>query len=125
MISLDFVDPLQMKKDVAEPWFSLIGLGAKTVEGRLNKGAFSGLRPGQVVTWTNAELGFERSMRTKVVAVATYPTFAAYLRAETVKACLPAPGVTTVARGVSVYRRFYSAAAESEHGVLAIRLELA
>ena len=32
------------EKNLSEPWFSLIKLGLKTVEGRLNKGDFKELK---------------------------------------------------------------------------------
>lgn len=103
-------------KSVSEPWFGLIASGAKTVEGRLSKG--------DVVEWTNDELGFKRSVRTVVKSVRKYATFKAYLTSEGIDNCLPAYGVDTVAKGVKVYRKFYSAAMEKEHGVLAIRVSV-
>jgi hypothetical protein len=36
---------------VSEPWFSLISLGIKTIEGRKNKGIFKELKIGDVVEW--------------------------------------------------------------------------
>jgi len=110
-----------IRKNVSEPWFSLIATGQKTVEGRLDKGGFA---PGDVIMWTNDQLGFERSFRTRVVAVATYGSFRAMLKAETLRATLPAFGVTSVEKGVAVYRRFYDAESEKKHGVAAIRLEV-
>lgn len=34
---------------VSEPWFSLILLGLKTVEGRLNKGRFHDMKEGDII----------------------------------------------------------------------------
>ena len=35
---------MNYRKHLSEPWFSLIKLGIKTVEGRLNKGVFSKIK---------------------------------------------------------------------------------
>jgi len=45
-ISIDYTE------NVSEPWFSLISLGLKTVEGRKNKGRFATMKPGQIIKWT-------------------------------------------------------------------------
>jgi ASC-1-like (ASCH) protein len=110
----------RLVKHVSEPWFSLIAAGVKTVEGRLEKGDFVGLRPGATIVWTNDDLGFPRRAVTKVASTKRYPGFRAYLRGESVAKALPT--VTSVEKGVSIYRQYYDAAAEKQHGVLAIRL---
>lgn len=110
------------RKTVSEPWFTLIGLGIKTVEGRLCKGEFARMKQGDVVVWENGDLGFPREVRTRIVRVDRYDDFREYLTSEGLRACLPAFGVDSVDVGVDVYRRFYSVADEREHGVLAIRL---
>lgn len=112
-----------MRKNVSEPWFSLIALGLKKVEGRLDKGDFADAKAGDTVTWVNSDLGFERSVKTKITAIVKYPTFQKYLKAEGLRDCLPAPGVKSVAKGVAVYKQFYADAAEREHGVLALRIK--
>jgi ASC-1-like (ASCH) protein len=113
-----------MRKNVSEPWFSLIALGLKKVEGRLDKGDFSEAKAGVWVTWVNSDLGFERRVKTKITSVVKYPTFKKFLRGEGLQACLPAPGVKSIAKGVDVYKQFYDDAAEREHGVLALRIKL-
>lgn len=113
-----------MRKNVSEPWFSLIALGLKKVEGRLDKGDFAEAKAGDTVTWVNSDLGFERRVKTKIVAVVKYTTFQKYLKAEGLQDCLPAPGVKSIAKGVAVYKQFYDDAAEREHGVLALRIKL-
>jgi ASC-1-like (ASCH) protein len=62
-------------------------------------------------------------VRTLVTAVLRYPSFHAYLTRETVPRCLPAYGVSSVRDGVRVYRKYYTAAEERAHGVLALRLQ--
>ena len=48
-------------KNISEPWFSLIKIGLKTVEGRLNKGDFASLTKGDCIKFVNNELGFIRN----------------------------------------------------------------
>ena len=45
-------------KNISEPWFSLIKLKIKSVEGRLNKGEFSKMKIGDIIEFSNEELGF-------------------------------------------------------------------
>lgn len=113
-----------MRKNVSEPWFSLIAMGLKKVEGRLDKGDFADAKAGDSVTWVNSDLGFERQVKTKISAVVKYPSFQKYLRGEGLQYCLPAPGVKSISKGVSIYKQFYDDAAEREHGVLALRIHL-
>ena len=37
------------EKNLSEPWFSLIKLRIKKVEGRLNKGTFAELQKGEII----------------------------------------------------------------------------
>ena len=39
-----FLEPNGNKKHRCEPWFSLVKLNIKTIEGRLNKGDFSNIK---------------------------------------------------------------------------------
>ena len=114
---------MRFTKNVSEPWFSLIALGAKTVEGRLRKGDFLEAKEGDVVVWSNEELGFTRTHKTTITSTKTYVSFEKYLQGEGLLKCLPAPGVTSVAKGVRVYRQFFDKKDESRLGVVAIRLK--
>lgn len=59
-----------------------------------------------------------------VVLRRRYPTFDAMLRSEGLARVLPpASGVSSLEQGVAVYRGFYSAEQEREHGVLALRVQ--
>ena len=42
-------------KNVSEPWFSLLKLKIKSVEGRLNKGEFSKMKIGDIIEFSNEE----------------------------------------------------------------------
>ena len=111
-------------KHLSEPWFSLIGLGAKSVEGRLNKGSFAKLTPGDILTFFNDDFGFRRVFRTKIIRTRIYQTFHAYLKAEGIHKCLPAYGVDTLKDGVHIYRNYYNVADERQYGILAIHLKV-
>jgi len=106
---------------VSEPWFSLISLGLKTIEGRKNSGNFAKIQVSDTVEWTNANFG-PRKVLTRVVAKRTYPTFEEYLRTEGLGRCLP--GIPDLEMGVGVYRTYYSEEDERRNGVVAIELEL-
>ena len=46
---------------LSEPWFTLISLGLKTVEGRKNKGRFKEMKVGDIVEWTNDDFKAPKS----------------------------------------------------------------
>lgn len=115
---------MRLIKNVSEPWFTLIALGLKKVEGRLRKGDFADVKQGQVIVWRNDELGFPRTVKTTVKSTQEYSSFEKYLKGECLKQCLPAPGVTSMSKGVAVYRKYYTKELEREHGIVAIRLSL-
>jgi ASC-1-like (ASCH) protein len=105
---------------LSEPWFTLISLGLKTVEGRKNKGRFAEMQIGDIVEWKNNDF-MERSILTKIVNKTTYTTFQSYLESEGLQNCLP--GIPDLEHGLSVYYKYYTKKDESEFGVVAIRLE--
>lgn len=113
--SPDYVEHL------SEPWFSLIALGLKTVEGRKNKGKFKDMYPGQIIQWFNDD--FEpRVISTRIVSKQEYPTFSSYLEAEGLDNCLP--GMPSLSHGLSVYYKYFTKEDEATYGVIALRLEL-
>ena len=111
-----------LNKNISEPWFSLIKLGLKTVEGRLNKGDFISLIKGDILTITNNELGFERKYEIKITSVHKYKTFSEYLDKEKLEKCLP--GIDTIEDGVKVYYKYYSKIDEDKYNIIAIRFKL-
>jgi len=111
----DYVETL------SEPWFTLISMGLKTVEGRKNKGRFKEMKPGDIVEWTNDDF-MPRSVKTRIVGKAKYNTFEEYLVSEGLDKCLP--GMPDLEHGLSVYFKYFTKEDEKEFGVIAIRLEL-
>ncbi len=111
------------KKNLSEPWFSLIKLGIKTVEGRLAKGDFANMAIGDIIEFSNDSFGFERKFLVKITKIETFKTFRLYLKAKKLSKCLP--GVDSLDQGVAVYRQFYSQEQEKEFGIIAITVQLA
>lgn len=113
-----------LQKHVSEPWFSLIGLGEKTVEGRLNKGDFAKIRLGDRIFWVNDDFGYRRAVETEVIKIKRYPNFNQFLTKETLTRCLPAYGIPTIDHGVNIYRRFFTKEDETHYGVVAITISI-
>ena len=109
------------KQHVSEPWFTLIKLGLKTVEGRKNKGLFKEMKIGDIIEWNNEDF-YKRSIKTEIVYKKIYKTFPEYLKSEGLKNCLP--GVDNIKEGVSIYYKYYTKEDEAKYGVVAIKLKL-
>ena len=105
---------------VQEPWFTLIQAKLKTVEGRLNSGAFATFRKGDHICWSVK--GSNKKCTCTVVDSVQYDTFASMLDVEGIKNVLP--GVPDVESGVKVYRQFYTREREEAGGVRAIHLRV-
>jgi ASC-1-like (ASCH) protein len=119
MPGLDFQP--KYSKNVGEPWFTLISLGLKKVEGRLDKGSFAEMAVGDVVKWTNNDFGL-RQVITRIKRKTKYSSFREYLESECLSNCLP--GFSSLDQGVAVYRKYYSMADEAASGVVAIEFEI-
>lgn len=106
---------------LSEPWFTLISLGLKTIEGRLNKSRFKEMQIGDIVEWHNEDFK-ERKVLTRITGKAEYVTFEEYLEKEGLDKCLP--GMPTIEHGLSVYFKYFTKENEEMYGVVAIRMEL-
>ena len=123
-IKRESIRNLKMQKyteKLSEPWFTLISLGLKTVEGRKHKGIFKAMQVGDIIEWTNYDFG-PRSIQTRVVRKAVYQTFEEYLTTEGLQRCLP--GMPSIEQGLKVYFKYFTKEQEAEFGVVAIELEL-
>jgi len=105
------------EKNLSEPWFSLIKLKIKTVEGRLNKGDFANMNIGDSILFSNNELGFERKFKIKIKNIAYYDNFQTYLENETLDKCLP--GIDNIKNGLKVYYKYYKKSDELEYKIKA------
>jgi len=108
-------------ENLSEPWFTLITIGLKTVEGRKNKGIFKKMQVGDIIQWDNNDFK-ERNVLTKITGKVEYKTFKEYLIKEGLDKCLP--GMPSLKHGLSVYFKYFTKKEEAEFGVVAIRLEL-
>ena len=119
-MDLDTV-PKKYIENVSEPWFTLIYLGLKTVEGRKNKGRFKEMQVGEVIEWTNNDFN-PRNVLTKITKKREYKTFKEYLESEGLNKCLP--GISNMEDGLSVYFKYFTKEDEKNFGVVAIELKL-
>jgi len=110
------------KKNISEPWFSLMKLGMKTCEGRLQKGDFINIKENDILVIENHELGFPRSFCAIVQSIQTYSTFTQFLEKESLVDCLP--GIETIQEGEQVYYQYYSKQEEKKYGVLSLRMKV-
>ena len=106
------------EKNLYEPWFSLIKLGIKIVEGRLNKGKFANMKPVYIILFTNNELGFERKFTIKIKNMTYYDNFKMYLENETLEKCLP--GIDNIEDGLNVYYKYYKKSDELKYKIKAL-----
>ena len=109
------------KKNLSEPWFSLIKLGLKKCEGRLNKGDFNKMKKGDIIIFENSDFGDTRSFSVKVTSTKKYNTFEEYLKKETLEKCLP--GIDTMKEGLNIYYKYYSKQDENLYKIIAIKIK--
>lgn len=108
-------------KVVSEPWFTLIRLGLKTVEGRLKKGEFDTMRVGDKIRFVNGDLGFRREVDVVIKGITCYSSFNDYLWSEGLEKTLPGAGIRDIGEALSVYYKYYTKEEEKKYGVIAIK----
>lgn len=101
--------------NVQEPYFSYIQSGKKTVEGRLNKGKFKEIKPGDTIIFNDLETNPFKVLETNL-----YSSFSEMIKSETLEKTVP--DKKTIQDAVDVYYKFYTKAQEKEFGVLAIKI---
>ena len=109
-------------KNVSEPWFSLIKLGLKTIEGRLNTGDFSRMKVNDIIIFQNKEFNFVRKYKTVIKKIYYYDTFKEYLEDKKLERCLP--GIDDIEDGLSIYYKYYSKEDENKHKIVAIKIKV-
>jgi ASC-1-like (ASCH) protein len=102
-----------MNINISEPWFSYILNGQKTIEGRLRKGKFAELKPGDKITINN-------QLSKTVKKITRYDSFLNMILLEGIDKVLP--GIDTVDEGVQVYRQIYTKEMEETYSVIAIEI---
>jgi len=103
-----------------EPWFSLLASEKKTIDGRLKKGKYGEIKPGDnIVVYSSDEKNF---LKTKVLAVRYYDNFSDMIKAEGVEKILP--GIKNIETAIATYRKYYSEEDEKKFGVVALEIEI-
>ena len=110
------------RKHISEPWFSLIMIRSKTIEGRLNQGDWAEMRECDRIDWVNEDFGFKREFRTAIVSKKLYPSFETYLQAEGLHKTLPS--IEKFEDGLKIYRFYYKPEEEMKYGVVALELKV-
>lgn len=113
-------EPKELIKNLSEPWFSLIKLKLKKVEGRLNKDDFIEINKNDIIIFQNNDFGFRRSFNVKISSVHEYNSFNELLINESIDKVLP--GIDTIEHGIEIYRKYYSKQEEDRYKVKAIRM---
>ncbi len=112
-------DYITYKNHRAEPYFTFVKNGQKTIEGRIRKGNYRFLKPGDhVIVYNNEET---ESVEVLVKGVRNYRSFREMLTNEPLKKILP--DVETVEQGLEVSWKFYTRDQEKKFGVVAIEVE--
>ncbi|WP_059360213.1 ASCH domain-containing protein [Parachlamydia acanthamoebae] len=108
------------KFTLMKKYLDLIRSGQKTVEGRINSGAFKCARIGDRITFYCRS---SAPVQCLITDVNTYPSFKEMLVKEGLKACLP--DVTDLSKGIEIYEKIpgYKERA-SQHGVIALKVSL-
>mgnify|MGYP001586779436 CR=1 FL=1 len=104
----------------AEPYFTFLKNGQKTIEGRIKKGWYRFVKIGDHIIVYNEEE--TDSCETLVKDVKTYSSIREMLEGEDFKKLLP--DAETVEQGIEIYKKFYTEEQEKEFGVVAIEVEL-
>lgn len=103
----------------AKPYFSWVKDGIKTIEGRIKKGWYQNIQPGDHIIVYNEEE--TDHIEVKVKATRTYQSFREMLKNETLHKVLP--DAQSIDHGVRIYERFYAPEQEQQHGVIALEIE--
>ena len=104
----------------AEPYFTFLRNGQKTIEGRIKKGKYSFIEPGDEIVVSSIDE--TENVRVAVLRVATYSSIREMLEVEDLKKVLP--DAESVERGVQIYEKFYTTQQQKEFGVVSIEVEL-
>ncbi|MFA5086949.1 MAG: ASCH domain-containing protein [Candidatus Paceibacterota bacterium] len=108
------------KNHRAEPYFTYLKNGEKTIEGRIREGEYQNIGAGdRIVVYNNEETD---SVQVMVKNIRKYSSFKEMLENEQLKKILP--DAETVEEGIKIYERFYGPKEEKEFGVVAMEVEV-
>ena len=110
------------RKHLSDPWFSLMAVGCKTVEGRLNQGDWSSIQECDQIDWFNEDFGLKREFRTVILSKNVYPCFENYLYTEGLNKTLPS--IENLDDGLKIYYMYYKPEDEDKYGIVALELKV-
>lgn len=100
----------------AEPYFTFVKNGQKTIEGRIKRGWYRFVKPrDHIIIYNEDESDLVEVL---VRDVRTYSSIQDMLKHEQLKKILP--DVETIEQGIEVYKRFYTNEQQQKFGVIAI-----
>jgi len=108
----------RMEIEVADPWFSLLQKGIKTVEGRKGGPKWKALSEGDAVIFSSND---GRRVHARVVQVRQYETMDEFLETERMAAL---PGIISVEEAAAVYWQWWSPEEVNLLGILAIEVKI-
>jgi ASC-1-like (ASCH) protein len=103
---------------IKQPWFNLIKASKKTIEGRLNKGIFTNLKPNDIIIWQHEKL----KLKVIVKFINHYGSFKEMLLSEGLPKVLPT--IPSIENGVNIYHKYFSPDEEEKYGVVAIGMQI-
>jgi len=98
----------------ADPWFSYIRKGIKTVEGRKKTHTYEKIRVGDQIHFTNGQDSFLAN----VIEIREYDSLEKYLEDVTLEKALP--GTKSLAEGLSIYYQWSTEEQIRQYGFLGI-----
>ncbi len=116
---------------LSEICFTLINLGLKTVEVRLNKGDYSKMNIGEVIEWINddfnertcfTEIVPKRSCFTKIIAKTEYKSIEDYIKGEGLDNCLS--GIPSLEHRLNLSYKYFTKEEQDKYGIVAIKIKL-
>ena len=110
------------RKHLSEPWFSLMAVGCKTIEGRLNQGDWHSIEEGDQIDWYNDDFGFKREFRTIILSKSIYKCFTSYLITEGLNKTLPT--IENLEDGLKIYYSYYKQKDENKYGIVGLELQV-
>jgi ASC-1-like (ASCH) protein len=116
--------PKIYKKHISEPWFSLLAVGCKTVEGRLHHEDWEKMQKGDIIDWYNLDFTpiIDREFRTIITRKTNYQNFNSYLHNEEMQKVLPS--IKNIEDGLKIYYLYYKPEDEKKFGVVALQLKV-
>ncbi len=114
--------------ECADPWYTYLYNGEKTVEGRKQSSKYKNLKVGDILRFqVNGELldnKIPKEFYAKICDIKLYSTIREYLQTEGINKCLP--GVTEIDEAVNVYTSLMKTTEEeiNKVGFMGIHIEV-